>query len=72
MQARVPNDQFTMQVDSIADRGLRNLFPCMDTDTPQSHELVVTDSPQHELHTMTDQNWHSQGGSSPRRQPDDE
>ncbi len=35
MQARVPNDQFTMQVDSIADRGLRNLFPCMDTDTRQ-------------------------------------
>src|SRR6266702_231450 len=41
-RVKVPDDQLAVQVDSMADRALRNLFPRFDTDTPKSCELVVT------------------------------
>ncbi len=37
-RVKVPDDHFAMQVDSMIDRALSNLFPRSDTDTPQSCE----------------------------------
>ncbi|KAI9443700.1 hypothetical protein BJY52DRAFT_1317031 [Lactarius psammicola] len=43
-QVKVPDDQFAVKVDSMADRALSKLYPRFDTDTPQSHDQMPNGS----------------------------